>query len=235
MKKFHIAFISLAAVLFCAAVITFSTSNYHDSPKIQTQFEQSIIAPDQRLVDAQKANPDTVAWITIPGTNIDGPVQQSIDNNYYLRKDSIGNSDIEGCFFADFESNLIESSKLSTNTIIYGHSFTAPGQNKDIGFGQLRFYLDSKFAKKHPDIFLSVSDQMLHFSIESIRLADAEQDQICILAQPSNSQLSKLEQRTNDHNILNTFFSVSAGEKILTLSTCTENNNQRLIIVAKLK
>ena len=28
------------------------------------------------------SNPDTVAWLTVPGTNIDGPVQQGPDNDY---------------------------------------------------------------------------------------------------------------------------------------------------------
>ena len=41
----------------------------------------------------ESTNPDTVAWLTIPGTNIDGPVQQGPDNDYYLRRDSDGNED----------------------------------------------------------------------------------------------------------------------------------------------
>ena len=47
--------------------------------------------PDERLAAAQKENPDTVAWITIPGTNIDAPVQQYGDNDYYMRRDEKGN------------------------------------------------------------------------------------------------------------------------------------------------
>ena len=44
----------------------------------------------------ESSNPDTVAWLTIPGTNIDGPVQQGPDNDYYLRRDSDGNEDYHG-------------------------------------------------------------------------------------------------------------------------------------------
>ena len=33
-------------------------------------------APDERLADAHTTNPDSVAWLTVPGTNIDAPVQQ---------------------------------------------------------------------------------------------------------------------------------------------------------------
>ena len=35
---------------------------------------EHVEPPDERLAVAQKENPDTVAWITIPGTNIDAPV-----------------------------------------------------------------------------------------------------------------------------------------------------------------
>ena len=86
-------------------------------------------SPDHRLASAQAANPDTVAWITIPGTNIDGPVQQADDNEYYLRRNSLGENDHEGCLYADFECDLSTAEALSTNTIIYGHSFTAPDKS----------------------------------------------------------------------------------------------------------
>ena len=51
---------------------------------------EHVEPPDERLAAAQKENPDTVAWITIPGTNIDAPVQQYGDNDYYLRRDEKG-------------------------------------------------------------------------------------------------------------------------------------------------
>ena len=54
---------------------------------------EHVEPPDERLTVAQKENPDTVAWITIPGTNIDAPVQQYGDNDYYLRRDEKGAED----------------------------------------------------------------------------------------------------------------------------------------------
>ena len=58
--------------------------------------------PDERLAAAQKENPDTVAWITIPGTNIDAPVQQYGDNDYYLRRKEKGAEYYHGCIYADY-------------------------------------------------------------------------------------------------------------------------------------
>ena len=37
-----------------------------------------------KLAEARAKNPDTVAWLYIPGAEIDDPVMQAEDNGYYL-------------------------------------------------------------------------------------------------------------------------------------------------------
>ena len=232
MKKFHLIFAAVAVALFCAAAIAFPLSSSQDI--FQRVSAPKKVSADHRLASAQTENPDTIAWITIPGTNIDGPVQQSSDNEYYLRRNALGESDYEGCLYADFECELSTAETLSTNTIIYGHSFTATGQNPDTGFGQLRFYLEEGFTEKHPDIFLSVSDQKLHFSIVSVGLADTAKDQVCILADPTSVQLKELSEKAAARNQLESSFSIESSDRLLTLSTCTDSSDQRLLLVAKL-
>ena len=39
------------------------------------------------LADAKSRNPDTVAWLYIPGAEVDDPVMQAEDNGYYLKLD----------------------------------------------------------------------------------------------------------------------------------------------------
>ena len=39
------------------------------------------------LAEARAKNPDTVAWLYIPGAEIDDPVMQAEDNGYYLKLD----------------------------------------------------------------------------------------------------------------------------------------------------
>lgn len=78
---------------------------------------EHVEPPDERLTVAQKENPDTVAWITIPGTNIDAPVQQYGDNDYYLRRDEKGAEDYHGCLYADYACRMDSSVKVSRNLI----------------------------------------------------------------------------------------------------------------------
>lgn len=196
--------------------------------------EQLQAPADPRLAEAQAENSDTVAWLTVPGTNIDGPVQQAEDNEYYLRRNELGEPSHDGCFFADYECNL-SGDALSTNTIIYGHTFTAPGQDPNLGFGQLNAFLDAEFAAANTQIFLSVAERQYTFEIKSAGVASAEQDGVCILASPGWAQQQELVRLANERNVIeNQALEAVGGQKLLTLSTCTDKNEERLLIVAEL-
>ena len=202
---------------------------------ISNEATEQLQAPaDPRLAQAQAENPDTVAWLTVPGTNIDGPVQQAEDNEYYLRRNELGEPSHDGCFFADYECNL-SGDALSTNTIIYGHTFTAPGQDPNLGFGQLNAFLDAEFAAANTQIFLSVAERQYTFEIKSAGVASAEQDGVCILASPGWAQQQELVRLANERNVIeNRALEAVGGQKLLTLSTCTDKNEERLLIVAEL-
>ena len=45
----------------------------------------------KELKAAKKNNSDTVAWLYMPGAEVDDPVVQAKDNAYYLQKDENGN------------------------------------------------------------------------------------------------------------------------------------------------
>lgn len=202
---------------------------------VSNEASEQLQAPaDPRLAEAQAENPDTVAWLTVPGTNIDGPVQQAEDNEYYLRRNELGEPSHDGCFFADYECNL-SGNALSTNTIIYGHTFTAPGQDPNLGFGQLNAFLDAEFAAANTQIFLSVAERQYTFEIKSAGVASAEQDGVCILASPGWAQQQELVRLANERNVIeNRALEAVGGQKLLTLSTCTDKNEERLLIVAEL-
>lgn len=98
------------------------------------------ISPED-FKELTKINPDIVAWIWIPGTNIDYPVVQSHDNEIYLYKDFEGNSSPTGSIFLDFES---QSDLRGQNNILYGHHMKNGSMFKDI----VKFKEESYF-KEH--------------------------------------------------------------------------------------
>ena len=75
-----------------------------------------------QLADAKEKNPDTAAWLYIPGVEVDDPVMQAADNGYYLQKDENGSFSEWGCYYAHCDDHLGSRSQLDKNTVIFGHS-----------------------------------------------------------------------------------------------------------------
>ena len=105
----------------------------------------------EKLNTGIKRNNDTVGWLYIPNTEVDRAVLQSTDNSYYLRLTEDKVEDIYGSYFMDFESKQGNSSQMSKQNIIYGHSDLR--DNKDgKDFSQLFKYLDIEFLEENPYI-----------------------------------------------------------------------------------
>ena len=111
-----------------------------------------------------------MAWITIPGTNIDAPVQQYGDNDYYLRRDEKGVKDYHGCIYADYACRMDSGIKVSRNLIFYGHTFT--DEDYVGGFEDLHKYRVFEFGQENPYIYVSLADEKLTYQIFSVWVCD---------------------------------------------------------------
>lgn len=88
-----------------------------------------------------QSNEDVIAWIKIPGTNIDYPIVQTTDNDYYLHRDLYGNDSNHGTIYLDYESNQDFN---GYNHILYGHNMKDGSMFKDVVK-----YKDPDFFKEH--------------------------------------------------------------------------------------
>ena len=68
----------------------------------------------------KEKNEDTVAWLYIPGTDINLPLVKSNDNLYYLTHNFDKERNSMGWAFADYHNSF---PNLNTNTIMYGHTY----------------------------------------------------------------------------------------------------------------
>ena len=108
------------------------------------------------LAEARAKNPDTVAWLYIPGAEVDDPVMQAEDNGYYLKLDENGEYAMWGCYYAHCENETGGRDKLDKNTTIFGHS--ASNCDPDgVRFSKLYRYMDADFAKEHPYISVQIN------------------------------------------------------------------------------
>lgn len=174
-----------------------------------------------------KKNKDTVAFIHMENNNINYPVVQSKDNSYYLTHAFDKSYNEAGWVFLDYRNNI---NSLSFNNIIYGH-----GRLNKTVFGSLKDTLDKKWQsnKDNLAIYISTPNENMIFQIFSIYTIKSESYYINTLFNNKNEKskwLDTMIQRNT--SAINT--SVDTNDKILTLSTCLDDNGGRVVVQAKL-
>ncbi|MBQ9717722.1 MAG: class B sortase [Clostridia bacterium] len=91
------------------------------------------------LMSLARINPDVYGWITVDGTNINYPLVQGEDNDYYLNHAYTGDYLPIGSIFVDFRCE--DSITRNFNTVIYGHNITTGTMFHDV----TKFFRDDYF------------------------------------------------------------------------------------------
>jgi sortase B len=171
-------------------------------------------------------NPDTVAWIKVPGTAIDYPVVQSGDNNYYLNRTFDKEINQSGWIFGDYRNNF---KNLDQNTIIYGH-----GLLNQIMFGSLKNTLKESWYNNRENhlVELTTENQKTKWQVFSTYKISSTTDYLQIKLD-NQLEYSNFLQKIRDRSIYDYKVDMSPEEKIITLSTCA-NKRDRIVLHAKL-
>ena len=188
--------------------------------------EKPII--NKELESLLEINKDTVGWLKVNNTNIDYPVVQTTDNDYYLNKNFKHENDKSGWIFMDYRANIIN---LSQNTIIFGHNMYYSG----VMFGTL-YKVKSESWYKNPDnqiIEFNTLYQNMQWQIFSIYVIDTTNDYL-IADFSSEEKFQEFLDLITKRSIYNFNTPVSNTDKMLTLSTCSNNGTKRLVIHAVL-
>ena len=177
--------------------------------------------------ELKKINKDAVGFLKVNGTNVNYPIVQGVDNEYYLKHAFDKSKNNAGWIFADYRNNLKD---LDKNTIIYGHSRI----NQTMFGSLLKVKNKSWYQNKENEIIkLNLENQSTLWQIFSIYVIDPENYylQIKFNEEDYKTFLTKIKKRSQ----INFNTSVNEKDKILTLSTCSDiNGTQRLVIHAKL-
>lgn len=107
----------------------------------ETEPEEEPYVSPINFADLMEENPDTIGWIRVPDTNIDYPIVQGTDNDFYLNHDFYGKESIGGAIYLDFES---QGDFVGRNNILYGHNMKNGSMFKDV----VR-YKDEEYFKEH--------------------------------------------------------------------------------------
>ena len=171
-------------------------------------------------------NPDTVAWIALNGTNINYPVVQTSNNDYYLHHAYDHSDNQAGWVFMDYRNNPIE---FSRNTIIYGH-----GMNNNTIFGTLRYIVENWWYNNPDNHIVKLSTPSENTLWQVFSIYTIPEETYYIQTDFSNNEkynefLNKLKARS----IYNFNAELNENDKIITLSSCY-NDELRVVLHAKL-
>ena len=190
----------------------------------RTKEERKIINSYDKLL---KVNSDMVGWLTVKGVEIDYPVVRTTDNSYYLKRNFYKEKDYNGWVFMDYRNNSIE---LNDNTIIYAHNRFTSG----VMFGQLPNIRKKAWLKdkNNYDITFNTLYENGTWRIFSYYSIDVTSDYLIttFIEKESYQEFLDMITKRSEHKFDT---KVTTDDKILTLSTCLDNN-QRFVVHAVL-
>ena len=175
-------------------------------------------------------NPDTIGWIKVLGTDINYPVVQTNNNDFYLTHSFDKSYNKAGWIFEDYINKNLKNNELDKNTIIYGHN----RQNNSM-FGTLSNVFKEEWLSNKENYYINFSTLNNNMVWEVFSTYTIEKEEYYIQSNFSSDEeyisfLNTIKNRSTYKYDVN----ISKEDKILTLSTCTNVGEGRTVLHAKL-
>lgn len=181
---------------------------------------------DVDISSLKHKNSDTIGWINVNNTNINYPFVQTNDNKYYLDHSFDKSYNDAGWVFMDYRNNNNLDNK---NTILYAHS-----RLDKTMFGSLSKVFRSEWHTNKDNHIIRISTESENtlwqiFSVYKI----AEESYYITTDFESNEEYIDFLNTIRSRSIYNFNTNLNDNDKILTLSTCYDDNI-RTVVHAKL-
>lgn len=178
----------------------------------------------------QKENKDIVGWIKVDGTNIDYPVLRapSSDESYYLHRDYTGSYLYAGSIYMESYNSPDFTDR---DTILYGHNMM-----NGTMFADLHKFEDSSFFIKHKYFYIYTPDSIKKYIVYSAY----EYDDRHINNSYNHFEDVKMFKEYIDYSLnpqsaivsnVRANSKVTVKDKLVTLSTCTNNRPENRFLV----
>ena len=179
-----------------------------------------------------KKNKKLIGWLKIDDTNIDYPVMQTVNNEYYLDHNFNQEYDKNGSLFLDKDCN---AAFPNTNMIIYGHHMKSGKM-----FGNLNYYSKESYYKEHPQIqFDTIYEEGIYDVMYVFRSKIYNEDEVVFkyyqfLDVNSEDEFYSAMDEMARMSLYDTGVTAEYGDKLITLSTCDNSEEDgRFVVVAK--
>ena len=183
------------------------TKKYIDD-KNTTSNEKETLDPEIKAI-----NDDIIGWLIVENTNINYPVVQASNNEYYLNHNLYKKYSSAGWIFMDSKNKSDDQ-----NLIIYGHR-----RNDGSMFGSLAKLIDNK---KEGQIKLITENDTYYYDIFSIYKIEKEYN----YRETNYIDFEDKKQEFKNRSINNYNVEINNKNQIITLSTCDKNNRYRVVV-----
>lgn len=230
-------------IIFFIAVIIFSgiqlikwyLGNKANNDIIKEIKESNIISYNENdenvsEVDFEKLkniNSDAVGYIEVPNTYISYPVVQAKNNDYYLTYNFKKEYNSAGWIFMDYRNDLDGNDK---NIIIYGHN-----RRDGSMFGSLKNILSPDWYNNETNKYVTLITEQGNMVYEVFSVYQIEREDYYIQTSFSdNTEYESFLETITNRSVKNFNVQLTADDTILTLSTCANDNEYRVVLHAKL-
>lgn len=186
-----------------------------------------------KLEELQKGNSDIIGWIEIENTNIDYPVLQGEDNDFYMNHNSKKQYSSGGSIFLDKDYDW---SIPSSNLLMYGHNLKSGAM-----FQNLLKYKDQKFYEQHPTIRFTTNKEDAIYEIIAVfpsRIYYKSENNVFryyyFINANNENEYNEFVENAKKSSLYDTGKTAEYGEQLMTLSTCAYHTDDgRFVVVAR--
>lgn len=181
---------------------------------------------DINFTELSRVNSDVVAWLIVDSTNINYPIVKTSDNDFYLNHNFNKINDSNGWTFMDYRNS---GNMDDENTIFYGHNL----MNKT-SFGSISsIFTDKWYKNSNHSIVVVTANGRFTYKIFSVYYSDPDSSYLQTNYNNSEQYLEFLN-TLKSKSKYNFKEKLNANDKIITLSTCTDDNKGRKVVHARL-
>jgi len=218
----------LAGVLVCGGVMIHELRKNADMDAAANSM-QAEKPEDEDTMDfdaLREENPEIIAWLNIPGTDIDYPVLQGEDNKYYLHHDAQKKTNKNGALFLDYRMHADFS---DFSSVIFGHYMSS-----GMMFQNLVKFKEKDFFDTHNEAVLYTPEQTHSMEIFAVAVVPAESDLYNFAFSSPSEQAAHL-QLLKENTKYQREIDLALGDRLVLLSTCSyEFTEARTIVACKL-
>ena len=173
----------------------------------------------------KEKNPDTIAWIKVNGTDIEYPVVKTNNNDYYLTHSFDKSYNSAGWVFMDYTNSFDGS---DNNIVIYAHN----RRNGSL-FGTLKNILTEEWQNNNNNYIIPLisEDEKAEYKVFSVY--QIENEDYYITTRFNDLEYKSFLKTIKSRSKKDFGVNVTAKDKILTLSSCADNNKYRVVLHAK--